>query len=52
VINRFAIGDRDQLACNSDGSLDIYIQHTCANHPRLGDDLTRMPQTVSGHVAE
>jgi len=35
-INRFALGDRDPMTYNSDGSLDIYVQHEDPGGQRTG----------------
>lgn len=45
TINRFALGDRDNLVYNKDGSLDIYIQNT-----NPGGDKTSnwLPSTQEG----
>lgn len=36
-INRFAIGDRDELVFNPDGSLDIYLQHVNPGPERVSN---------------
>ncbi len=36
-INRFAIGDRDPLKLNPDGSLDLYIQHEVPDNAKVAN---------------
>jgi hypothetical protein len=46
-INRFAIGDRDNLKFNADGSLDIYIQH---DNPGADKESDWLPLPLNGKL--
>jgi hypothetical protein len=47
-LNRFAVGDRDALKYNPDGSLDIYIQH---ENPGKDKEPNWLPAPKSGAIS-
>lgn len=47
-LNRFALGDRDSLKFNNDGSLDIYLQH---DRPGADKESNWLPTPQSGAIS-
>jgi hypothetical protein len=47
AINRFAIGDRDHLKYNADGSLDIYVQN---ENPGADKESNWLPSPATGNL--
>ncbi len=47
-LNRFALGDRDELRFNADGSLDIYMQHESPGEDKVSNWLPSPANGVLG----
>ena len=46
MLHSFAVGDRNDLAYNADGSLNIYIQHTSPGKAKESNCLPAPKETL------